>query len=480
VADAGQYIGLGLTSLLQGYMQGRKQAYDQDLDRQKMDMLKQSSGDAHLKALTEQFASGTEAAPGGGVQFRPSFFDPASTEYQGFNRKAELDAMRRARGAAGGPIWTAGELQEAQAGFSGKSPMSDAVKNKPLPPGYQNMLSSPRPAASFKGSVLKAAGFNIPPEMYDMDIPAATLSNFKASSVGDANADTIAEHDSYFGQGSTKNLKPEQVFANVKAERSRRGLDKPGKSTRAKLHPNEISKFADAPAALKAVEDIRASIIANKDLFDPMMGKVNSANAYNSQAQAVNGLLKLSKQTIGKYLEGGVLRMEDERKYDSILPSMGGSGLFSVGDTYDSALAKVDNIENRIRSKYKIDLESVGGAGYDVESLPPLPAPVNPRSMNPPAPRPTSQAPGIKDRLKGFFGGNASDQRASSRPAPTQTPSDERAASAKKFGMGPAVLKAIDNPNDQTISAAKKENPTLGGKKKLSYEEWIKAGRPPR
>jgi len=86
-------------------------------------------------------------------------------------------------------------------------------------------------------------------------------------------------------------------------------------------------------------------------------------NPYDWKAQGLQQLVTTTKQLVGKALEGGVLRAEDERKYEKILPK--------IGDTYESAVIKSEQLQNMINTAYKAMLEGLRRAGKNVSGYNP-------------------------------------------------------------------------------------------------------------
>ena len=72
-------------------------------------------------------------------------------------------------------------------------------------------------------------------------------------------------------------------------------------------------------------------------------------------------LIDRVKQVIGKTLEGGVLRKEDELKYEKILPT--------VRDTGEIVTSKLDGLEAAIVKKRGRLVDSLEDAGYDVSKF---------------------------------------------------------------------------------------------------------------
>jgi hypothetical protein len=67
------------------------------------------------------------------------------------------------------------------------------------------------------------------------------------------------------------------------------------------------------------------------------------------------------KQTIGKFKEGGVLRKEDEDKYNRILAT--------IWDNPTVAAEKLRNIRAEMTSKYNATLDTLGAQGYKTAGL---------------------------------------------------------------------------------------------------------------
>jgi hypothetical protein len=100
---------------------------------------------------------------------------------------------------------------------------------------------------------------------------------------------------------------------------------------------------------------------AGDKAFGPFVGRVRSINPYDETSQKLVAELKTAKQAIGKFLEGGVLRKEDESKYDMILPQ--------PADTPEVARQKAANVRNLINAKKQANLESFRAQGYNISGL---------------------------------------------------------------------------------------------------------------
>jgi hypothetical protein len=98
-----------------------------------------------------------------------------------------------------------------------------------------------------------------------------------------------------------------------------------------------------------------------KRLTTPGLAQASAINPFDTDAQSFNQYVKTYKQVIGKGLEGGVLRKEDEYKYDQIIPK--------VGDTAKVLEQKAEQLKQMLLNKYNSDLEYLERAGYDTSDL---------------------------------------------------------------------------------------------------------------
>lgn len=98
--------------------------------------------------------------------------------------------------------------------------------------------------------------------------------------------------------------------------------------------------------------------------------RLNPLRAYDPKAQGFAQLAASTKQIIGKGLEGGVLRKEDEYKYDAIIPK--------AGDTMDTIVTKAQQLDKLLQQKQANNLSGFNQAGFRGV---PSPKPLEPISM---------------------------------------------------------------------------------------------------
>lgn len=98
---------------------------------------------------------------------------------------------------------------------------------------------------------------------------------------------------------------------------------------------------------------------------------VTNMTGWGTDAKKKQALIDRVKQVIGKALEGGVLRKEDELKYEKILPT--------IGDPNEVVTSKLAGLDTAIRTKRERLLESLTDAGYETSKFSrteqPTPAP---------------------------------------------------------------------------------------------------------
>ena len=100
------------------------------------------------------------------------------------------------------------------------------------------------------------------------------------------------------------------------------------------LTESAMGKMAESRSAIESLRDLRQTLKDNEQYIGPISG-FQALNPY-SEARQAQAKIDLVKQRVGKALEGGVLRKEDEEKYKRILATL--------RDTPETAISKVDNL----------------------------------------------------------------------------------------------------------------------------------------
>lgn len=138
-----------------------------------------------------------------------------------------------------------------------------------------------------------------------------------------------------------------------------------------RLPPNQVLSLNEGAQIPRALEDIRTTLDANKDIFGPVAGRLAGANPYNEKAATIDAQFRTAAQQFGRYMEGGVLRKEDEEKYRKMFPQL--------SDTPAVAANKLALVDRMLKQKSESDQAAIAASGYDTRGLksaglaPPLP-----------------------------------------------------------------------------------------------------------
>lgn len=117
--------------------------------------------------------------------------------------------------------------------------------------------------------------------------------------------------------------------------------------------PQTSAGQMDAQNAINMTNRLSENI-ASSGLTGPIKG-LGTISPFATESKDLQAQIDLARQVIGKFLEGGVLRKEDEEKYKKILPTM--------YDTQDVAQRKLQNLMVELQSRMA-QYESTGYSGY--------------------------------------------------------------------------------------------------------------------
>src|SRR3990167_9291068 len=147
-----------------------------------------------------------------------------------------------------------------------------------------------------------------------------------------------------------------------KAQRAKIYADITKVDTGKPISSSTALQLADSQAATQMLSSLETVLNNNTNLFGPLKGRLGALNPYATQSQNVQSSINATKQIVGKFLEGGVLRKEDEVKYEKILPTL--------KDTPAVAKAKLANVKNLVNAKIKAQQETLQSSGYNVNLSP--------------------------------------------------------------------------------------------------------------
>lgn len=123
------------------------------------------------------------------------------------------------------------------------------------------------------------------------------------------------------------------------------------------MSENATFRLAETASAVTGLQSLKQTIQEAEKIIGPVAGWAK-LNPYDANIQQVQGKINLIRQRVGKALEGGVLRKEDEEKYKLILAT--------VNDLPEVALSKIDNIIATLESDNARLLEFLRLGGFRV------------------------------------------------------------------------------------------------------------------
>lgn len=122
-----------------------------------------------------------------------------------------------------------------------------------------------------------------------------------------------------------------------------------------KLNNTAIGTITDLQTGLDNLGGLEQRI-GQSSANSPVLGNIRSLNPLDTDAKSLRAEIDRVKQVVGKALEGGVLRKEDEEKYARILPT--------INDTDEVAREKINAIRNDLQNKlqsYYVNQYQFGG-----------------------------------------------------------------------------------------------------------------------
>jgi len=118
--------------------------------------------------------------------------------------------------------------------------------------------------------------------------------------------------------------------------------------------------ISDINSSLNELDNLTGAITSGKGTLDPILGTLRSMNPYDVDQKTLLAMIDKTRQIVGKALEGGVLRKEDEEKYKKILPT--------TSDTKEVAINKIEMIKQQLGAKLQ-DYTSLVSGGSTVDDL---------------------------------------------------------------------------------------------------------------
>lgn len=125
----------------------------------------------------------------------------------------------------------------------------------------------------------------------------------------------------------------------------------------------DAGRIAEFNTAIDDVDTLTATLKGNKatgaaaQVGAALPNAVTEMTGLGTDAKQKQAVIDRVKQVIGKALEGGVLRKEDEAKYAKILPT--------IGDPADVVEAKLSGLREALQLRQQRTIEALDDAGYD-------------------------------------------------------------------------------------------------------------------
>ncbi len=124
----------------------------------------------------------------------------------------------------------------------------------------------------------------------------------------------------------------------------------------------DANRLADLDTSLNDLSTLKGTIPKGATGTAAQIGAalpnfVTNATGWGVTAKEKQAVIDRVKQVIGKALEGGVLRKEDEYKYSKILPT--------IGDSPEVVATKLQGLQQAISQRKQTTLDALDDAGYD-------------------------------------------------------------------------------------------------------------------
>ena len=155
---------------------------------------------------------------------------------------------------------------------------------------------------------------------------------------------------------------PTKQFTQLSDGRVISKIAEEGKQEKGKTLPaGQLTMLADAKLFPEMLNNLEKQITEGEATYDPIMGTLRSWNPYDVSQKKAEAELARNAQLIGKFMEGGVLRKEDEAKYRKMLPNS--------SDVKEVALEKLRGVRDMLNQKQREYLSTWQEGGYDVSNV---------------------------------------------------------------------------------------------------------------
>jgi hypothetical protein len=127
------------------------------------------------------------------------------------------------------------------------------------------------------------------------------------------------------------------------------------------LPPDKVLSVNEGNNIPSMLQDIKGTLESQKGTFGPISGRLASMNPWGVAAKSADAQMRAVSQAFGRYMEGGVLRKEDEEKYRLMFPGL--------SDTPEVAKNKLAIAERLLAQKQNSNVDALKQQGYDVSGV---------------------------------------------------------------------------------------------------------------
>jgi len=174
-------------------------------------------------------------------------------------------------------------------------------------------------------------------------------------------ADTMEEALGYLGEEIKKDKTLQRALLNAQIRSANAAAAAADNPTGRDLPATQAVLLSDGKFLPGLLDELENTINNNKDLIGIVVGRTPGVVTGDRKAK-INDDLQRTAQLVGRFMEGGVLRKEDETKYRKMLPQLGDR---SPG----VALDKLEGVREMLILKYNNYLTDFRAAGFNVSGF---------------------------------------------------------------------------------------------------------------
>jgi hypothetical protein len=172
-----------------------------------------------------------------------------------------------------------------------------------------------------------------------------------------ARADEVKNPKSKLNSGAADKLQGQQLRNQI-LQKQLDNLNEIKNSGR-NLSANEVQFVQSGFSIPRLLEDVQVTLEKNKDVFGPGISRISTP--WSEKDKTIDSQISAARQAFGKYMEGGVLRREDEIKYEKMFPER--------SDTPEIAINKLANVDRLLKIKIIDDVKALKMSGFNTSAF---------------------------------------------------------------------------------------------------------------